>query len=374
MKKVITLVAAILMLAGNANSQVVLGSYGWEEGQSFDLYAPTGAGYTYTVKSDAAGAKSGSGYAECAVSALPANMWDLQVVPGGLIVEAAKPYRFEIWAKATGVAPVVNFTCGTYAYSDVPGISKYGVAVGTEWTRINLMIWLTADQVAAIPLNNGVAGQIRFPMHIGNAVGTYYFDDFSFTQTALAYGIVKDNKVTLNFGWEIGLTADAINAAAFGVKSGANAVDITGASLVDIGTADAPMNVVELTLARNIAAGEVISVSCNGQTSNIEYSGTISPLSENFMVLDFNETIKNMSTGGTGFNQVSYESLKFTSDNSTLKINEGNAEFIKVFNLAGKCVAESALRNDVSVSELSKGVYVVKAFLNGTIQTAKFIK
>lgn len=374
MKKVITSVFALLLVLGGLSAQVSLGTHGWEAGQGFDLYTPEGAGYTYTVKSDATKAHSGSGYAECVVSALPANMWDLQIVPGGLVVEPNKPYRFEVWTKATGTAPTANFTCGHYSYSDIPGISKYGVKVGTEWQRVNLMLWLTPTEVAAIPVDGGVSGKIRFPIHVGAATGTYLFDDFSFTQSALAYGEVVGNKVTLNFGWEIGLTDAAITSSAFTVKSGENTVAITAADLVNIGTEEAPINIVQLTLARSIAANEVIKVACDGANSGIEYAGSISPITDNFMVLSFNETIKNMSSTGTGIQHVNASDLKMRIVGSNLHIERENVNSISVFNLDGKVLAQSTAVNSVSIDRLSKGSYIVKVVLADNVFTSKFIK
>jgi hypothetical protein len=382
MKKVITLVAAGLLVLGSMSAQTLINSWGFEPnttvgpvGGTYSVY--NGAGASETDKTDGLNARTGVGYGQINIPSVPAQAWDNQLVWEGLPIEAAKPYRFEIWVKATGgTAPAANFTCGTYSYGDLIGATqKYGTPVGTEWQRVNIMLWLDAAGVAALPLNGTVAGQIRFPMHFGVAIGTYYLDDYSFTQSAIAYADAVNNKITLSYGFDVDeVNPGTFSQAAFGVTVGGTAVAITSSRLINQGSDIAPNYLVEFTLARNILKDEVVKLSCDGPNSGLLYSGTTSPITPNLSVLSFNETINNFSTLTAGLNDVNAESLQFISDKNTLTVKAENVQAIKIYSISGKCVEQTALSKVVNISALPAGAYIVKATFDNSVSIAKFVK
>ncbi len=387
MKKVKTLLitAGILILsAAGLAAQDTIFYYGWEEGTTpgpiGNIWNNTGVSWTHeTVIADPANAHSGEGYFKAIVTSTPPNQWDNQGVFESIEVEDSSSYRFTIWAKATdGSNTKVNLTCGQYTtWAELT--RKGGVLLTPEWKRYYLMVPIVdASQLPLheVPTETDTIyypNHIRFPVHYFNP-GTYYVDDVSILKSTIAYAVAAGNTLTINFGYALDWNDD-VDKDAFTVTVNGTPVTVESAVMRDLGDLVEPW--IDLTLDADIKEDDVVKVSHDGK-SGLVYT-SVSPVTDELgTVLAFTDEVAEYGVleSPVGIKDAFVQNANIISTGDYLYILDvHNIKNITVYNLSGQVLKNiNSSINEVPVSDLKPGSYIVKITASSGIFRGKFIK
>jgi hypothetical protein len=216
---------------------------------------------------------------------------------------------------------------------------------------------------------------IRFPIHFGS-VGFYFIDDMSFVRTHLSSAVVKDDTLTVDFGWQLDSTK-AVNAIAskFLVKRG-DIVDTVKTATWK----NKSRSVLQLKLAHKTLKGEIITLGYD-KAGALEYDANETSAPPSVLKSFSGEPVINNSTGtGTGISEktVANGSLKLFPNPAVNAIHLQGFEGIKqveITNLSGQ-VLQSTITSEtnVNISNLSTGIYFVKVTHQGGVTILKMVK
>jgi hypothetical protein len=290
-------------------------------------------------------------------------------------VEDSTIYRFTLWAKGNTDGKVnklgtmvgeLNVTAGWDDYTLSSNfMNKYHFLLTNTYQPAILMIWVgTRSQPGA-----------RFPIHFGS-VGLYYIDDMSFVRTHLSSAVVKDDSLTVDFGWSLDSTA-AVHAIAskFLVKRGDKVDTVKTATWKN-----KSRSILKLKLAHFTLKDEIITLGYD-KAGALEYDANETSAPPSVLTSFSGEPVINNSTGtGTGISAktIANGSLNLypnpAADNIRLQGFEG-IRHVEITNLSGQ-VLKSIVTSEtnVNISNLSTGIYFVKVTHQGGVNVLKFVK
>jgi hypothetical protein len=311
-------------------------------------------------------AHTGSGYLEVTITDALTNNWDAQYNIENIVATDFTRYRITLWAKTISGDPMnAGFVAGNYSFW--PNINRLELKPGSEWQEYVMMACV--DTAANLPNKNGATGpnQWRISIQSEKANTVMAFDDLKVEVANVGKIYAKGDSIVVDFGWKLDLL-DAVDLANFTAKvDGSAAIIASGYQLLDTAGNLTKFFVLHLETAPTV--GQAITLSFDGSSEQIFYGDATAPadlLAKSFTdesVENLVEPIAVPTVNSFAFQVYPNPTAKYLNVSYI-------AKSITVFDITGKMLKSVNNTNQVNVSSLAKGIYIIN--VDGASQ--KFVK